>query len=163
MRGKAKARWVDGAIRSMLRSNQEGADTVRAFGARACTDVTGFGLLGHLVEMSKASTVDVHLDLNSVPLLEGAHATAAAGLLSSLQPQNVRLRRAITNVDAVATDVRYLVLFDPQTAGGLLAGVPGSRSDSCVARLRKLGYSNAAVIGVVKPRSDRDEPIAITL
>ena len=163
MRGKAKAQWVDGAIRSMLCSNKNGADAVRAFGARACTDVTGFGVLGHLVEMTKASTVDIRLNLNSVPLLDGAHVTAAAGLLSSLQPQNIRLRRAVANVDAVATDVRYLLLFDPQTAGGLLAGVPGSRSDACVARLRKLGYSDAAVIGVVKPRSARDEPIAITV
>ena len=163
MRGKAKARWVDGAIQSMLCSNREGAEAIRAFGAHACTDVTGFGLLGHLVEMIKASTVDVHLNLDAVPLLDGARVTAAAGLLSSLQPQNVRLRRAVVNIDAIANDARYPLLFDPQTAGGLLVGVPSARSDACVARLRELGYSDAAVIGVVEPRSARDEPIAITV
>ncbi len=163
MRGKAKARWVDGAVRSMLRSNREAADAVRAYGARACTDVTGFGLLGHLVEMTKASTVDVRLNLDDVPLLDGACDTAAAGLLSSLQPQNVRLRRAVANAGAIDGDARYHLLFDPQTAGGLLAGIPGDRSEACVARLRELGYSDAAVIGVVEPRSDRDEPITIAV
>ncbi|HCP79706.1 MAG TPA: hypothetical protein DIU11_18825, partial [Pusillimonas sp.] len=63
-------------------------------GATACTDLTGFGLLGHLVEMTRPSGVDAELYLDALPVLEGAAETAALGILSSLQPANVRLRRA---------------------------------------------------------------------
>ena len=161
MRQRAKARWIDGAVRSMLQSNRDGARAVRRHRATACTDVTGFGLLGHLVEMTKASAVDARIRLAAVPVLDGARQTIAAGLLSSLQPQNVRLRRAIANVEAVGADPVYPVLFDPQTAGGLLASVPASEADACAADLRRLGYEEATVIGVVEERSDRDGPIWI--
>ena len=161
MRGKAKARWVDGAIRTMLQSNRDAADAVRAHGGRSCTDVTGFGLLGHLVEMTKASGVDARVKLDAVPILDGAEVTAARGLLSSLQPQNVRLRRAVSNVETAGTDPRYPLLFDPQTAGGLLSGVPEDQAEACVGRLHALGYTHAAVIGAVAERDDRSPPIAI--
>ncbi len=161
MRGKAKARWVDGAIRAMLLSNRDAARAVRACGGQSCTDVTGFGLLGHLVEMTKASAVDAHLALDAVPILEGAEETAARGLLSSLQPQNVRLRRAVANVETAGADLRYPLLFDPQTAGGLLAGVPEDRAAACIDRLHALGYTRAAVIGAVAERDDDAPPITI--
>ena len=161
MRGKAKARWVDGAIRTMLHSNRDAAEAVRASGGRSCTDVTGFGLLGHLVEMTKASGVDVCVALDAVPILDGAEETAARGLLSSLQPQNVRLRRAVVNVETAGADPRYPLLFDPQTAGGLLAGIPAARAAACIDRLHALGYTRAAVIGAVAERDDDAPPITI--
>ena len=161
MRGKAKARWVDGAIRAMLQSNRDAAGAVRACGGRSCTDVTGFGLLGHLVEMTKASGVDARVALDAVPILEGAQETAARGLLSSLQPQNVRLRRAVANLEAAGADPRYPLLFDPQTAGGLLAGVPENEAERCLGRLHALGYTHAAVIGEIAERDDGSPPITI--
>src|SRR5207342_337169 len=97
-------------------------------GVRAATDVTGFGLIGHLVEMTKASGVDVTLLLARIPILDGARETIADGLFSSLQPQNVRLRRAIRDHDRVSRLPLYPLLFDPQTAGGLLAAVPAERA-----------------------------------
>ena len=72
------------------------------------------------------------LGLSAVPVLDGALETSAAGLLSSLHPHNVRLRRAVVDVERAALDPRYPLLYDPQTAGGLLAGVPGDRADACV-------------------------------
>ena len=161
MRGKAKARWVDGAIRAMLQSNRDAAGAVRACGGRSCTDVTGFGLLGHLVEMTKASGVDARVALDAVPILEGAQDTAARGLLSSLQPQNVRLRRAVANLETAGADPRYPLLFDPQTAGGLLAGVPENEAETCLGRLHALGYTHAAVIGEIAERDDGSPPITI--
>jgi selenide, water dikinase len=80
-------------------------------GARACTDVTGFGLLGHLIEMIRPSGVDVELWLDALPILDGAAETVALGIMSSLQPANIRLRRAIRNPEAVASDPRYPLLF----------------------------------------------------
>ncbi len=161
MRGKAKGRWVDGAIRSMLVSSQAAAAALYRHGATACTDVTGFGLLGHLVEMTRASDTDVRLELDAVPLLDGAEETVAAGILSSLQPQNVRLRRAIRNPDAPGDHARYPLLFDPQTAGGLLASVPADRASACLEELRALGYTRAAIIGSVESRLGEEAPIEI--
>lgn len=162
MRMRAKGRWIAGAVASMRQSSRAAAAVLRGHGATACTDVTGFGLLGHLVEMTKASGVDVRLALASVPVLDGALETSAAGLLSSLHPHNVRLRRAVVDVERASLDPRYPLLYDPQTAGGLLAGVPGDRTDACVDDLRAQGYAQAAVIGVVESRGD-DAPIAIEL
>jgi selenide,water dikinase len=147
----------------MLQSNQEGARCLHRYRATACTDVTGFGLLGHLVEMVKPAGVDVHLDLSAIPLLPGAAETIALGITSSLQPQNVRLRRAIRDLEKVRDDPRYPLLFDPQTAGGLLAGVPADAVEDCVAELRKAGYAQTAVIGEVRPQGDELEPIVVTL
>ncbi|MGP1678298.1 MAG: selenide, water dikinase SelD, partial [Burkholderiales bacterium] len=94
---EARGRWIDAALISMCQSNRLGAQCLREHGASACTDLTGFGLLGHLVEMTKPSGVDAELDLAALPVLEGAEETSAAGILSSLQPANVRLRRALRN------------------------------------------------------------------
>ena len=161
MRFKAKGRWVSAAVASMLLSNRSAAACLREHGARACTDVTGFGLLGHLVEMTRASQVAASVDLNRLPVLEGAEETVAAGIFSTLQPQNVRLRRAIRNLDAAAGAPRYPLLFDPQTAGGLLASVPAANAEACLASLRDSGYDHAALIGQVEQPSEVLEPISL--
>ena len=160
-RHAAKGRWIDAALDSMVASNQAGARIVREHGVTACTDLTGFGLLGHLVEMTRPSGVDVRLDLAALPLLDGALECVAAGIVSSLQPANVRLRRALRNGQDFITDPRYPLLFDPQTAGGLLAGVPADRVDGCVAALRAAGYPHAAVIGQVLPMGEALEPVTL--
>lgn len=161
MRQRAKGRWITAALASMLQSNRAGAQCLRCYQATACTDVTGFGLLGHLVEMTKASGVDVALDLSQLPVLDGAPETIGAGLLSSLQPQNVRLRRAIRNFDAAVTAPLYPLLFDPQTAGGLLASVPAERAEACLTALKTHGYDRAAIIGTVQAQTDHLEAITI--
>lgn len=152
---------LDAAVASMLASNREAAATARAHGVRCATDVTGFGLLGHLVEMTKPSGVDAEIRLGALPLLTGAIDTVRAGIFSSLQPQNVRLRRAIRDGDSLKGDPRYALLFDPQTAGGLLAGVPEAAAAECVAELKSLGYAAASVIGRVLPSGDGAEPIRV--
>ncbi|PAV26403.1 selenide, water dikinase SelD [Tamilnaduibacter salinus] len=160
-RFKARGRWIDEALEQMLVSNQRAAECIHQHGARACTDVTGFGLLGHLVEMTRPSGVDAELDLSALPLLSGAEETAARGILSSLQPANVRLRRAIGNQLEMVNHPRYPLIFDPQTAGGLLAGVPGDRADECVEALKALGYGRTAIIGRVTAQGEALEPIRL--
>ena len=150
MRGAAKAAWVEGAIATMLRPAGPAAAVLLAHGATACTDVTGFGLLGHLLEMLRASGADATLDLDAVPVLDGALETLGAGVASTLHPANAALETALVGDD---TSVRVQLLFDPQTAGGLLAGVPANRAETCVAALHDAGYPDAAVIGVVGPSS----------
>mgnify|MGYP001179939637 FL=1 len=163
MRLKAKGRWVDNAIHSMIQPSLEASRSLRRHGATACTDVTGFGVVGHVLEMARASQVNVTLLLSSMPLLEGAIETARAGLLSSLQPQNVRLRRAVGNHEAIRLDERYPLLFDPQTSGGLLASVPADNTDACLEELRNLGYTAAVEVGFVQSKFDPETPITVEI
>jgi len=158
---RARGRWIDRAVQSMVVSNRQAAMCLRAHGATACTDVTGFGLLGHVVEMTQPSRVDVEINLNRLPVLDGALDTVAQGLMSSLQPANVRLRSAIRNQAEVAYHPRYPLVFDPQTAGGLLASVPAERAEACVQALRALGYAQACTIGRVLPEGDALEPVVL--
>ena len=161
MRVWRQGRWIDAALQSMVQSNRLAAQCLREFGATACTDLTGFGLLGHLVEMTKPSGVDAEIVLSQLPLLDGAEETVAAGILSSLQSANVRLRRALRNQDAFVSHPRYPLIFDPQTAGGLLASVPAERADDCVTALRALGYGHTAIIGRILAQGDALEPVVL--
>ena len=160
---EARGRWIDAALVSMCLSNRLGAQCLREHRATACTDVTGFGLLGHLVEMTRPSGVDAELNLAALPILEGAEETSAAGILSSLQPANVRLRRALRNQQAALSHPRYPLIFDPQTAGGLLASVPEERAKACLQALHALGYTQAAAIGRVLLQGEALEPIVLRL
>ena len=159
----AKGRWIDAALQSMMVSNRLGARCLFEHGATACTDLTGFGLLGHLVEMTRPSAVDAELNLSALPLLAGAEECVAAGIVSSLQSANVRLRRALRNQEAMVKHPRYPLIFDPQTAGGLLASVPPARAEACIAELRALGYTTTVAIGRILPQGDALEPITLTV
>lgn len=159
----AKGRWIDSALASMVQSNKKAADCLRSFGSKACTDVTGFGLLGHLVEMTRPSGVDAELDLSAIPILPGAEETAAAGILSSLQPANIRLRRGIRDQEKWVKHPRYPLIFDPQTAGGLMASVSADKADDCVRELKALGYPHTAIIGRVLSQDESGPIEPITL
>jgi selenide,water dikinase len=161
-RHAAKGRWVQAALQSMQQSSQRAAELLRAHGATACTDLTGFGLLGHLIEMTKPSGVDAELSLSALPLLDGAVECVQAGIVSSLQPANVRLRRGLRNGADFVNDPRYALLFDPQTAGGMLASVPADQATACVAALQAAGYAQAAVIGRITATGDALEPVQLT-
>ncbi len=157
----AKGRWIDAALNSMVVSNRLGAQCLNEFGATACTDLTGFGLLGHLVEMTRPSGVDAELWMSQLPMLDGAEACVAAGIVSSLQGANVRLRRALRNQEDWVKHPRYPLIFDPQTAGGLLASVPANRVDDCIAALKALGYVHTVKIGQIREQADAIEPIVL--
>jgi selenide,water dikinase len=160
---KAKGRWIDEAIVSMVQSNRIASQVLFSHGATACTDITGFGLLGHLVEMIKPSGVDVEIDLQSLPLIDGALETVEMGILSSLQPANVRLDRAIRNRQAASESVLYPLVFDPQTSGGLLASIPAAKANECLQQLIHAGYSRSAIVGRVVAESDHLEPVTLVL
>ncbi|MDA1314007.1 MAG: selenide, water dikinase SelD [Acidobacteria bacterium] len=160
MRGKAKGRWITAALDVMTQSSRRAAQILIGNGATACTDVTGFGLIGHLAEMTAASQVEVEMSVARIPFLDGARETAAAGILSSLHPANLASERAIHHPERHRARPEYALLFDPQTAGGLLAGVPREFADTCLGRLRADGYA-AALIGEV--RASSRGPATITL
>ena len=157
MRCKAKGHWVCAALCSMTQSNRAAADCLIDYGTTAMTDVSGFGLLGHLVEMTKASGVATTVTLDIVPALDGTLEVMDKGIFSSLHAENVRLRRAISGMEKAARNPAYPLIFDPQTAGGLLASVPADNAESCVNKLRELGYESAIAIGEVR-EADAGQP-----
>ena len=162
MRYQAKGRWIEKAIESMIVSNQKAAEILLQYGANSCTDITGFGLLGHLSEMVRASQVNVELNLENIPVLPGAITTIKKGITSSLHSQNqLNAVCYIENVAEARQKVEYQLLFDPQTSGGLLAAVPAEEADICLATLQQEGYDNSSLIGEVLSFDSKVSPIKI--
>jgi selenide,water dikinase len=161
MRYQAKGRWIEGAVESMLLSNQAAAKCLLQHGATACTDVTGFGLLGHLMEMVQASKVAIELELGTIPVLPGAGETVQTGIFSSLHPENLSNSRYISNLHTGENHSNYPLLFDPQTSGGLLASIPIEQADRCLAVLKALGYEQSRVIGRVIEQVEGKQPVIL--
>jgi selenide, water dikinase len=144
MRGEAQAQWLIAAIDSMRMTNAVAAHIAMEHRPRAGTDITGFGLAGHLMEMLGASGMSAVLRLEDIPVLPGARELAAQGVESTLAPENRRLLGDVANMPDLA------LLADPQTSGGLLLGVPTSRAGSCLQALLDEGLG-AAIVGEVEP------------
>ena len=111
--------------------------------------------------MTNASGCDVELIVESLPILDGSLEQVSAGILSSLQPQNTRLRRAIMNIDQWHAHPKYPLLLDPQTAGGLLASVSEDKAQSCLEELAAEGCSASVAVGRVKQRGTEDAAITL--
>lgn len=140
MEMKANGDWVKSALESMATPQSEAAEILTI--ANAMTDVTGFGLAGHLKGLATASGLGVHLNLDNIPTLDGALELSAAGLRSSIFNDN----RALTPEIANSNDPIINLLFDPQTAGGLLAAVSPRIAEKTLAKLQKY-HPQAAIIG----------------
>ncbi|WP_105102020.1 selenide, water dikinase SelD [Microbulbifer pacificus] len=173
--GRARARWLQQALEVMLQSNAVAADIFARNHASALTDITGFGLLGHLLEMLQwqgsshpgqteissgqyASRLGASLFADALPLLPGATFCAERGLLSNLHRQNTHAYHALQNLAAWQAQPHLPLLVDPQTCGGLLASVPAAHADECVTSLHAAGCRHAAVVGFVDELPTTDEP-----
>ena len=153
MRGLTRASELLATVDAMDTSNAAAAEALRAHGASACTDVTGFGLVGHLAEMTRASEVGVRVRARDVPLLPGAARLIEAGVVSSLQASNELAFADFTVRGGSPAGASARVLADPQTAGGLLAGLRSDRVPDCLAQLARCGHPRVAVVGEVLPRT----------
>ena len=152
---------LEKAIASMDQSNALAADILYRQGASACTDVSGFGLSGHLLEMLRASHCNASLKLDTLPVLEGALRTLQQGYSSSLQLQNRALGLQLDSQKKWREHPVFPILFDPQTSGGLLASLPADRAAHCVKELQNAGYRAAALIGKVESRSSKASLISL--
>ncbi|MBS25019.1 MAG: selenide, water dikinase SelD [Gammaproteobacteria bacterium] len=147
MRYKASQNWMQNALEQMLQSNKKGAACLINHSATACTDITGFGLAGHLIEMLSAKNAEIELSLTNIPALNGALDTLQQNIFSSLHNDNKLSTNRIYNHEDFTHDPKFELLFDPQTAGGLLASVPDENAEECLRELRNSGYSDAKAIG----------------
>lgn len=145
--------------RLMAALNRDAAGIMAAFDVSACTDVTGFGLLGHLAEMVAGSGVGVRLQALEVPVIEEAQAFAAMGLIPAGAYANMSFREGMVDLAADLPRELQDIFFDPQTSGGLLISVRRDQAIALVDALRSGGIEDAAQIGEVVPGPE--EKIAV--
>ena len=137
------------AVASMSTLNRVAAEVAHNFTIHACTDVTGFSLIGHSVEMASAFNVTIHIKIYDIPLFDDVIDAARMGLVPAASYGN---RKAITDVqvDKILDSVWTDILFDPQTSGGLLFSVPAAEGPDLVKALRDVGVEGATIVGAVE-------------
>ncbi len=158
-RGKAEPGWIDAAVRSMTTLNKAAAEVItdgsrgeRTFAVHALTDITGFGLIGHAREMALASGVSLRLRASAVPLLAGALECVRAGYIPGGLKANREFAECLVGYDDGIPDDLRTMLFDPQTAGGLLISVAPEDAVDLERALAAAGVA-AARIGEVLPEA----------
>jgi len=147
--GLASEELIERVTRLMATLNRSAADVMAAYPVHACTDITGFGLLGHLAEMVCGSGHSVLVHSPKVPILPEASEYAAMGLVPAGAYHNKTFREQMVSFEASVDALMRDILFDPQTSGGLLISVAGERAEELVADLMAKGIEQAAVIGSV--------------
>lgn len=148
---RAPAEVVSASIATMLTSGRDAAAAMREFGVKGATDVTGFSLLGHAWELARGSKVTIEIDSSQVPILQGALELAGAGLLTSGDGTNRQYVGDDITIAATITKEMGSLLYDPQTAGGILIATPADRATALLERLRET-YRYAEIIGRVVDR-----------
>lgn len=151
--GKALPAWTEAIGRSMAELNRAAAEVMIESGVICATDVTGFGLMGHLSEIAAQSGMIVEIEPSRIPLFEGVRDLLTQGIISGAIEKNRDFSSAFVDRSPSVPDDLETVLYDPQTSGGLLMCVESSRADSVLARLRERGVTSAAVIGRVVEKS----------
>ena len=140
------------SLETMLTSGKAAAAAMREFGVKSATDVTGFALLGHAWELACASRVTIEIDSSRVPILPGALDLASAGLLTSGDKTNREYIGEDIEIASVVSKQMQSLLYDPQTAGGLLIAITPGKSAELLSKLRE-SYPHAEVIGRVTERT----------
>lgn len=146
-RGLTTPEEMDEAIQWMSTLNKQAAEAMQTVGVHACTDITGFGLLGHLHEMTKGSHVEAEISAASIPFLASACRLAAAGIIPGGTRDNLNYAALFTDFDLNISENIQLMLADAQTSGGLLISVPQERKDALLLELKQNRVTSAKQIG----------------
>ena len=162
---KAEQSWIDAAVKSMTTLNKNAAEVITGrvandqrpttkdgFAVHSLTDITGFGLIGHAREMALAANVSLRIFAENIPLLPGALECVRAGYIPGGLKANREFAECVVSYESEIDEDRKTLLFDPQTAGGLLISVAGDQGEDLIAALGSAGV-RAAKIGEVLPVS----------
>ncbi|MFP4036816.1 MAG: selenide, water dikinase SelD, partial [Desulfobacteraceae bacterium] len=158
--GLASPEIIETVTRTMAALNRAPAEAMQDYPVDACTDITGFGLLGHFSEMVSGSGCGVHLDFNKIPVLPETADYAAMGLVPAGAYRNQDFYQHMVRFDSSVESLSRVILFDPQTSGGLLICIPGDNADQFLAALKERGITEVAIIGEVIPSPE--EIIAVS-
>ncbi len=158
-KGRASDAVVTNSVETMLTPGNYAAEAMREFDIKGATDVTGFALLGHAWEMARASKVTIEIDAAAVPLLDGAFELVSQGMLTSGDKTNREYVSEDIEIEGAVNDNLLKLLFDPQTAGGMLIATAETKAEALLATLNQ-NYPHAHVIGRVISKGPRS--IAVT-
>lgn len=161
MRLASRPEWIEQAINSMLLNHSPIMEIVSNFTCHGATDISGFGLAGHLLEMQFAAKRNVSLWLDQIPTLPGTQECLKSGFQSSLHPKNTAKKRFIS-CEKPFEDWEEKILFDPQTAGPLLIAIPRASSQKFINSLHEFGFSMACVIGEVCAQWSASKPMKLS-
>jgi len=159
--GMAREESIEMVTNYMARLNNTASEVTQEIGARACTDITGFGLLGHAFEMIHGTGKGMIIHGSSVPIFPDALNFAEMGLVPGGTYRNRDFRIHQVDIDPKISPYLIDLLFDPQTSGGLLIAVPGEKAEKMIKRLKERGVDDAAIIGEVV--NDTKERIMVVL
>jgi selenide,water dikinase len=151
--GRASAESVEAMTASMTALNRAAAEVMIRHGATACTDVTGFGLMGHLAQMTIQSRVTAEIWADVLPLFPGVLDYARQGIFSGANERNAEFSAALAEFEDGITDAIKAILFDAQTSGGLLIAFPAEKVEGALAGMRRAGVVHAAAVGRIAGRS----------
>jgi len=153
--GLASPEITETVTRLMAALNRDAARIMNDYPVHACTDITGFGLLGHIAEMIIDSPFGVRLASKNIPIIPGTFDYAGMGLVPAGAYKNREFRECMVDFSPAVDRILQDVLFDPQTSGGLLICVERDRADDLLRELKKKGIKDSAIIGEVlsKPKA----------
>jgi selenide,water dikinase len=153
--GMAESGFLQGAVDSMIRLNDQAAEAMVESGAHACTDITGFGLLGHASEMARACGLSFRFFYSRIPILPGAREYAAQGMVPGGAYCNQDHFGPAISISPKVPESERIILFDPQTSGGLLIALPQAVGETLLQRLKGKGIQEASLVGeVISPEKN---------
>jgi selenide,water dikinase len=152
----ARRECINAAITSMLSLNRLASECMVETGVHACTDITGFSFLGHAANMAKSSNVSLSIDSQRIPLLEGTQDYASQGMIPEGAYNNEKYFSPRVKLDNPIPNDRLMVLYDPQTSGGLLISVEKNKATFLLQKLIDGGAKHASIVGEVIPQRSHD-------
>jgi selenide,water dikinase len=159
--GEVEGQYYHAALDCMKLLNKEAVEVMRRYGIRCATDITGFGLLGHVYEMAAGSKATIRINSTAVPLLEGAYALMDMGCIPGASFRNLRyIDPHVRFTDGIDYNLKML-LVDAQTSGGILLSCPADRADDVVADLTTGDYPSAAIIGTVQQKGEGKASVVV--
>ena len=152
--GETDAKTIEPAVRSMTTLNKKAAELMRTADVHACTDVTGFSLMGHGYGMIANSKLGMAINISSIPIFAAARDFATMGFVPGGARRNMEYYRSHIEQACEISDEMRDILFDPQTSGGLLMAIPPDKAEDLLKKLRSSGIKEAAIIGQIvdKPK-----------
>ncbi len=157
-RNKAPTKMIDDITSIMITLNKSGAEAMEAVGVNACTDVTGYGLLGHLLEMCKGSGVSAEIEFSSLPFIEGVFELAMDGIIPGGTKRNLKFVNPDVDFSDDITEIQQFMAADAQTSGGLLIAVAAEKTNDLVTELQK---RNTAAVKIGKMTEQKEKQIYI--
>ena len=154
-KGALEAKWLDTAVTGNVILNKNASRSMVKHGANACTDITGFGLLGHLREMVSAKNVSAEINSNSIPLFEKAFDASEQGFRPGMSKDNMKSLEKNLSIKSSVSEAHRWLMVDPQTSGGLLISIADDKAEALLEELRSDDSPEAAIIGKVTEPIER--------